>query len=37
VALDGQGTNRKATVTFPAAGQKQFVLAHSPLRPVGRP
>ena len=22
---------------FPATGQKQFVLAHSPLRPVGRP
>lgn len=37
VALDGQGTNRTATVTFPAAGQKEFVLAHSPLRPVGRP
>ena len=36
VALDGQGTNRKATVTFPAAGQKEFVLAHSPLRIAGR-
>jgi hypothetical protein len=36
VALDGQGANRKVTVTFPAAGQKRFVLAMSPLQPVRR-
>ena len=36
VALDGHGVNRKATVTFPVAGQKRFVLAKSPLQPVSR-
>ena len=36
VALSGSGKNRRATVQFAAAGQRRFVLAHSPLRPVGR-
>ncbi len=36
VALSGSGKNRRATVQFAAAGQRRFVLAHSPLRPAGR-
>ena len=36
VALSGSGTNRRATVRFATAGEKRFVLAHSPLRPVGK-
>jgi DNA helicase-2/ATP-dependent DNA helicase PcrA len=36
VALSGVGKNRRATVQFVAAGQRRFVLAHSPLRPAGR-
>ncbi len=36
VALSGAGNNRRATVRFATAGEKRFVLAHSPLRPAGR-
>jgi DNA helicase-2/ATP-dependent DNA helicase PcrA len=36
VALSGSGTNRRATVKFATAGERRFVLAHSPLRPAGR-
>ena len=36
VALSGSGKNRRATVRFATAGEKRFVLAHSPLRPVGK-
>jgi DNA helicase-2/ATP-dependent DNA helicase PcrA len=36
VALSGSGKNRRATVQFAAAGERRFVLAHSPLRPAGR-
>ena len=36
VALSGSGRNRRATVQFAAAGERRFVLAHSPLRPAGR-
>ena len=36
VALSGSGKNRRATVRFATAGEKRFVLAHSPLRPAGR-
>ena len=32
VALSGAGKNRRATVRFVTAGQKRFVIAHSPLR-----
>ncbi len=35
VALSGSGRNRRATVRFVTAGQRRYVLAHSPLRPVG--
>jgi len=35
VALSGAGKNRRATVRFATAGEKRFVLAHSPLRPAG--
>jgi DNA helicase-2/ATP-dependent DNA helicase PcrA len=35
VALSGAGKNRRATVQFPTAGQKKFVLAYSLLRPAG--
>jgi DNA helicase II / ATP-dependent DNA helicase PcrA len=34
VALSGSGKNRRATVQFAAAGERKFVLAHSPLRPA---
>jgi DNA helicase-2/ATP-dependent DNA helicase PcrA len=35
IALSGSGENRKATVSFTSgAGQKKFVIAKSPLRPV---
>lgn len=33
-ALGGSGSARKATVQFAAAGERRFVLAHSPLRPA---
>jgi len=36
VALSGSGKNRRATVQFAAAGQRRFILIHSPLRPVSR-
>jgi len=36
VALSGAGKNRRATVRFATAGEKRFVLAHSPLRPAKR-
>ena len=36
VALSGSGANRRATVKFATAGERRFVLAHSPLRPAGR-
>jgi DNA helicase II / ATP-dependent DNA helicase PcrA len=36
VALSGSGRNRRATVQFAAAGERRFVLAHSPLRPASR-
>ncbi|MBN1911867.1 MAG: UvrD-helicase domain-containing protein [Pirellulales bacterium] len=37
IALSGSGANRKATVAFASsAGQRQFVLARSPLQPVKR-
>ena len=36
VALSGSGAKRRATVRFATAGEKRFVLAHSPLRPAGR-
>ena len=35
VALSGAGKNRRATVRFPTAGEKRFVLIHSPLKPAG--
>jgi DNA helicase-2/ATP-dependent DNA helicase PcrA len=34
LALDGVGNRRRATVTFPVAGEKRFVLAASPLQPA---
>jgi DNA helicase-2/ATP-dependent DNA helicase PcrA len=36
IALSGSGSDRKATVEFPSAGRKRFVLGMSPLRPVIR-
>ena len=36
IDVSGSGTNRRATVAFAAVGQKKFVLAKSPLRPVRR-
>ncbi len=36
VALSGNGKNRRATIQFPVAGQKRYVLAHAPLRPANR-
>lgn len=35
VALSGNGKGRRATVQFATAGERKFVLIHSPLRPVG--
>jgi len=34
VALSGAGKHRRATVRFATAGEKRFILAHSPLRPA---
>ncbi len=35
VALSGSGIKRKATVMFASsAGEKRFLLIHSPLRPA---
>jgi len=36
VALSGSGKNRRAVVQFAAAGQRSFILIHSPLRPAGK-
>jgi len=36
VAISGSGKNRRATVRFATAGEKRFILAHSPLQPTGR-
>ncbi len=35
VALSGAGKARKATIRFAKAGERRFVLAHSPVRPAG--
>ncbi len=37
ITLSGSGNGRRATVLFPLAGEKRFVLAFSPLRPAGKP
>jgi DNA helicase-2/ATP-dependent DNA helicase PcrA len=37
IALSGAGLRRVATVAFAANGQKKFILAQSPLRPIRRP
>jgi DNA helicase-2/ATP-dependent DNA helicase PcrA len=34
VALEGIGPDRKATIQFPAVGEKRFVLEKAPLEPV---
>jgi hypothetical protein len=35
IALSGSGMKRKASVVFAsAAGEKHFLLAHSPIRPA---
>jgi DNA helicase-2/ATP-dependent DNA helicase PcrA len=34
IAIDGAGPNRKGRVAFTIAGEKTFILAKSPLRPV---
>jgi DNA helicase-2/ATP-dependent DNA helicase PcrA len=34
VAIEGAGPQRKGKVAFPTAGERTFVLAQSPLRPV---
>jgi DNA helicase-2/ATP-dependent DNA helicase PcrA len=36
VAIDGAGANRKGRVAFTVGGERTFVLAKSPLKPVGR-
>ena len=36
VAIDGAGPNRKGRVAFTVGGERTFVLAKSPLRPVGK-
>lgn len=36
ITLSGSGNGRRATVLFPLAGEKRFVLAFSPLRPAGK-
>jgi len=35
VAIDGAGPNRKGRVAFTVGGERTFLLAKSPLRPVG--
>ena len=35
LAIDGNGPNRKGRVAFAVGGERTFVLAKSPLRPVG--
>ena len=34
VAIDGAGPNRKGRVAFTVGGERTFILAKSPLRPV---
>jgi DNA helicase-2/ATP-dependent DNA helicase PcrA len=34
IALSGSGLRRTATVAFPSAGERKFVLAQSALQPV---
>jgi DNA helicase-2/ATP-dependent DNA helicase PcrA len=36
IAIEGAGPNRKGRVAFTLVGEKTFVLAKSPLRPIGR-
>jgi DNA helicase-2/ATP-dependent DNA helicase PcrA len=36
VALSGSGKNRRATIRFVTAGEKSYILVHSPLRPAGK-
>ena len=36
VAIDGAGPNRKGRVAFAVGPERTFVLAKSPLRPVGQ-
>jgi DNA helicase II / ATP-dependent DNA helicase PcrA len=36
IALSGSGKNRRATVQFAAAGQRTYILIHSPLRPASK-
>lgn len=36
LTLSGSGKGRRATVQFPMAGERRFVLAFSPLRPAGK-
>jgi DNA helicase-2/ATP-dependent DNA helicase PcrA len=36
VSIDGAGPNRKGRVMFTLGGERTFVLAKSPLKPVGR-
>jgi DNA helicase-2/ATP-dependent DNA helicase PcrA len=36
VAVEGAGPNRKGRVSFTLAGERTFVLARSPLRPIGK-
>jgi DNA helicase-2/ATP-dependent DNA helicase PcrA len=37
VAVDGAGPNRKGRVAFTLGGERTFILAKSPLKPVRRP
>jgi DNA helicase-2/ATP-dependent DNA helicase PcrA len=34
ISLEGIGADRKATIQFPAVGEKRFVLEKAPLEPV---
>ena len=36
VSIDGAGPNRKGRVAFTVGGEKSFILAKSPLRPMKR-
>ncbi len=35
MALSGSGKNRRATIRFATAGERRYVLAHTPIRPAG--
>jgi ATP-dependent DNA helicase UvrD/PcrA len=37
VSIDGAGPDRKGRVAFTLAGERTFVLARSPLRPISKP